>query len=72
MYFEYTQRYKKTTIKQLKDFIFESYYSRIGITKESSYQPMKNQKKKYLLLLATKLIKKYLKLMMLKNNTNPF
>ena len=37
MYFEYTQRYKKTTIKQLKDFIFESYYSRIGITKESSY-----------------------------------
>ena len=58
VYFEYTQRYKKMTIKELKDFIFENYYRQIGFTKENSYYLVKYQKEKDLLLLATKLIEK--------------
>ena len=32
------------TIKELRDFIFENYYRRIGFTKENSYYSMKHQK----------------------------
>ena len=56
--YEYTQCYIKVTIKELKDFIFENYYRQIEFTKEKSYYSMKHQKKKDLLLLATKLIEK--------------
>ena len=37
---------------------FENYYKRIGVSKESSYYSMKRLKRKYLLLLANKLIEK--------------
>ena len=45
------------TIKQLKDFFFETFCRLIGFTKESSYYSVKHQKKKVLLFLASKLIK---------------
>ena len=44
--------------KELKNFIFENDHRRIGFIKENGYYSMKNQKKKVLLSLATKLIKK--------------
>ena len=49
-----------STIKKMtvSDFIFENYYTRIGLSKESSYYSIKRSKKKDLLLLATKLIEK--------------
>ena len=37
VYFEYSQRYKKMTVKQLKEFIFENYNRGIGFTKENRY-----------------------------------
>ena len=37
---------RKMTVNELGDFIFESYYKRIGIVKESSYYSIKHQKKK--------------------------
>ena len=58
MYFEYTQHYKKLTVKELKEFIFENYYRRIGFAKENFCYSMKHQKKKDFLLLATKLNQK--------------
>ena len=45
------------TIKEPGEFLFEKYYIQTGFPKESSYYSMK-QKKKNLLLLATKLIEK--------------
>ena len=33
------------TIKELRDFIYENYFRRIGFTKESSYYSMKCQEK---------------------------
>ena len=39
---------------EIRDFIFESYYKRIGFSKESSYYSMKRLKIKDLLLLAKK------------------
>ena len=46
---------KKITIKELKDFTYESYYRRMGFLKENSHYSIKLQKKK-VLLLATKII----------------
>ena len=34
------------SINEIKDFIFEIYYTRIGFSKESSYYLMKRLKKK--------------------------
>ena len=45
-------------VKELKEFLFETYYRPTEFTKESSYYSMQHQKKKDLLLLAHKLIKK--------------
>ena len=45
---------KKTAIKQLRDFIFENYYSQIGFTKENSYYLIKGQEN-LLPLFSTKL-----------------
>ena len=45
------------TEKELKKFIFENYYRQIGFTKENSCYSTKNQKKKDLILIATKLNK---------------
>ena len=36
---------KQMTIKELKDFIYENYYRRIGFPNESSYHSMKHKKK---------------------------
>ena len=58
------------SINDIKDFIFENYYKRIGFSKEGSYYPVKRVNKKDLLLLANKLIEKYLILAMLKNTIN--
>ena len=35
---------KKMTAKELKDFIFENYYQRMGFAEENSYYSMKHQK----------------------------
>ena len=40
VYFEYTQRYRKMTIKELRDFIYENYCRQTGFTKENSYYSM--------------------------------
>ena len=45
-------------INEIGDFIFESYYKRIGFSKENSDYSMKRLKKKDLLLLANKFIEK--------------
>ena len=37
------------TIKELRDFIYENYYSRIRLTKENRYYPIKTSEKKDLL-----------------------
>ena len=58
---------KRMASKELKDFILINYYRRIGFPKENSSYSMKQQKKRNLLLPKTKLIKKYLMLVMLKN-----
>ena len=48
---------KKMSINEIKDFIFENYYKRVGFSKESSCYSMKHlKKKKDFLLLANKLI----------------
>ena len=49
---------KKKSVNEIRDFIFENYYKRIGFSKESSYYSMKRLKRKDLLLLANKLIEK--------------
>ena len=49
---------KKMTAKELKDFIFENVYTRLGFARENSYYSMKHQKKTDLHLFATKLRKK--------------
>ena len=38
---------KKMTVNQLRDFIFEKYYKRIGLAKENSYYSMKRLKKTF-------------------------
>ena len=35
------------TVNQLRDFIFEKYYKRIGLAKENSYYSMKRLKKRF-------------------------
>ena len=45
-------------VNELRDFIIEGYYKRIGFVKESSYYSIKRLKRKALLLLVTKLIEK--------------
>ena len=46
------------TAKELKDFIFENFYTRLGFATENSYYSIKHQKKKELHLFAAKLRKK--------------
>ena len=49
---------KKTSVNEIRDFIFENYYKRIEFSREDSYYSMKRLKRKDLLLLANKLIEK--------------
>ena len=37
---------KMMSVNEIRDFIFENYYKRIGFSKENSYDLMKHQKKK--------------------------
>ena len=60
---------KNMSVNEIRDFSFEDYYKQIGFSKENSYYSMRRLKKN-LLLLATKLIKKYLIVVMLKNTVN--
>ena len=46
------------SVTELRDFIFENFYKRIGFVKERSYYSMKCLKKNNLLLLANKLIER--------------
>ena len=46
------------SVNEIKDFIFEKYHKKIGFSKVNSYFSMKRLKKKYLLLLANKLMEK--------------
>ena len=34
------------TVKNLKEFLYENYYKKIGFTKEDSYYPLKSLEKK--------------------------
>ena len=58
------------TVEKIKDFIYENYYRRIGFFQEKSYSSLKHQKKQDSLLLATKLIQKYLVLLILNSTIN--
>ena len=49
---------KKMPVNDIRDFIFENSYKRIGFSKENSYCSMKFLKRKDLLLLANKLIER--------------
>ena len=53
-----TKAIKKMSVNEIRDFIFENYYERIGFSKKNSYYSTKRLKKKDLLLLASKLIEK--------------
>ena len=44
---------KKMSVNDIKDFIFENYYKRIGFSSENSYHPTKRLKRKDLLLLKS-------------------
>ena len=44
-------------VNEIRDFIFENYYKRIGFSKENSHYSMKHQKKD-LQMFATKLTEK--------------
>ena len=46
------------SLNEIRDFIFENYYKRIGFSKENSYYSMKHQKKNELQLFATELTEK--------------
>ena len=51
-----TKAMKKMSVDEIKDFIFENYYKRVGFSKENSYYSMKRLKRKDLLLLGNKAI----------------
>ena len=57
-----TSAIKKMTVNEVRDFIFENYYKRIGFSKENSYYSMKHQKRKDLQLFEIKLTEKILDL----------
>ena len=52
-----TKVIKTMSINEIKDFIFENYYKKIGFSQEISHCSMKRLNKKDLLLLANKWIK---------------
>ena len=71
VYAKHCQSYKKMSVNEIEDFIFETYYKRIGFSNENSYYSMKSLKKEYLFLLTNTLReKKYQILTMLKITIN--
>ena len=63
---------KNMSVNEIRCFIFENYYKRIGFSKEGSYYSLKSFKRKNVLFLANKFIEKYLILVVLKNIINHF
>ena len=59
---------KKMTIKELKDFVYEKYYKWVRFIKESTYYSTKHQRRSFLSF-ATKLIEKWLFLLIPKNQS---
>ena len=59
---------KKMTIKELKDFVYEKYYEWVRFIKESTYYSTKHQRRSFLSF-ATKLIEKWLFLLIPKNQS---
>ena len=59
------------TVKKLNKFIFENYYRQTGSTKKT-FIINETSKEKDLLLLATKLVNKYLMPVILNNTINYF
>ena len=53
-----TRPIKTMSPKEIKDFIFENCFKRIGFFKKNGYYSMKHLKKKDLLLLPNKIIEK--------------
>ena len=49
--------FKKSTVKYLKEFIFENYYKQKGFIEKDSYYLLGRVKRKYLLLFANNLTK---------------
>ena len=49
---------KRMSVNEMRDFIFENCYEKIGFSKESSYYSIKCLKRKDLLLLANKLMER--------------
>ena len=49
---------KKISVNEIRHFVFENYYKRIGFSKESYYSMKRLKKKKDFLFLANKLIEK--------------
>ena len=48
-----TRAMKKMSVNEIRDFIFENYYKRIGISKENSYYSTNRLKKKICCCLQT-------------------
>ena len=61
---------KKMSINEIRDFIFENYYKRIGFSKENSYYLLNRLKEKIYCCLLTNYCKKYLIFVMLINTIN--
>ena len=49
---------KKMSVNEIRHFIFENYYKRIGFSRKNNHYSIKHQKKKDLQLSATKLTEK--------------
>ena len=52
---------RKSSVKDLREFIFENYFKQIGFTKEDSYFSLTNWKETFILF-VTRLTKKISKL----------
>ena len=53
-----TRAIKNISVREIRGFIFENYYKKVGFSKENSYYSMKCLQRKYLFLLANKLTEK--------------
>ena len=49
---------KKISVNEIRNFVFENFFKRIGFSKENSFYSVKRLKRKDLLLLANKLKEK--------------
>ena len=49
---------KKISVNEIRNFVFENFFKRIGFSKENSFYSLKRLKRKDLLLLANKLKEK--------------